>query len=64
MSPEAQFFAGEAIYDLEMEPYDRDVDRTRQDRLSSTGGLASLAYWIVRAISVALAFIGRKVRRR
>jgi hypothetical protein len=47
-----------------MEPYDRDVDRTRQDRLSSTGGLVSIAYWIVRAMSATVAFIASKVRRR
>ena len=45
-----------------MEPYDRDVDRAKQDRLSSTGGLASIAYWIVRGFSLAFGFVARKLR--
>lgn len=45
-----------------MEPYDRDLDRARQDRLSSTGGLVSIAYWIARGFSLAFGFVVRKLR--
>jgi hypothetical protein len=45
-----------------MAPYDRDVARARQDRLSSTGGLVSIAYWIVRGIAQAFGFVVRKLR--
>jgi len=47
-----------------MDPYDRDVERARQDRLSSTGGLASIAYWIVRGFSLAFGLVARKLRSR
>jgi hypothetical protein len=33
--------------------YDADLDRAKQDRMSSTGGLVSLAYWMVRGVSLA-----------
>ena len=45
-----------------MDPYDRDLDRARQDRLDSTGGLVSIAYWIARSFSLALGFVVRKFR--
>jgi hypothetical protein len=45
-----------------MEPYDPDVDRARQDRLDSTGGLVSIAYWIARGFSLAFSFVVRKLR--
>ncbi len=47
-----------------MEPSDRDVDRARQDRLSTTGGLASVAYWIVRGLSLTFGFVARKLHPR
>lgn len=44
--------------------YDRDLDRARTDRLSSTGSLVSVAYWIVRGLTLAFAFIARTIRAR
>ena len=42
-----------------MDDYDRDFDRARQDRLSSTGGLVSIAYWIARSVSLVIGFIAK-----
>jgi hypothetical protein len=44
--------------------YDRDLDRAKQDRLSSTGGLVSIAYWIARGVSLVIGFVARKLRAR
>jgi hypothetical protein len=44
--------------------YDRDLDRARQDRLSTGGGLVSIAYWIVRGVSALFGLVARSVGRR
>src|SRR5207247_4639154 len=51
-------------YDRPVEGYDPDLDRARQDRLSSTGGLASVAYWMVRGVTLFFGFVARTSRRR
>ena len=47
-----------------MEGYDPDLDRARQDRLSQTGGLVSIAYWIARGVSLLMGFVTRKLRSK
>jgi hypothetical protein len=48
----------------ELSGYDRDLDRATTDRLSSTGGLVSIAYWIARGVALAFAFVARAIRGR
>jgi hypothetical protein len=45
-----------------VDSYDRDLDRAKQDRLSS-GGLVSIAYWIVRGVSAFIGLLARRWRR-
>jgi hypothetical protein len=47
-----------------MADYDPDFERAQQDRLSTGGGLVSIAYWIVRAVSGLFGFVFRRARSR